>query len=110
MTKEELLSLHKKLAEEAVQIMERKNHDYSKQGCFDNFKVAEAVGICTAAEGILVRMCDKLSRLSTTGKLGAKVNESVKDTVLDLVNYAILYYAIKTEEEAAPKHDDYDPA
>jgi len=99
MNRDDLLTLHDSLTKEAKVLMERKNHDYSggesKELPFLNFSRVESMGITTTEKGFLVRMTDKMSRLSTFCQEGSfKVeDESLKDTVLDLINYSILLYA-----------------
>jgi hypothetical protein len=101
MTREKLIEHHKKISLESRLLMAKKNHDYSKLGAFDNFKLCEKVGICTAAEGVLVRMCDKISRLATLMKKPGKVSdESMRDTIIDVVNYAIILDALNVGSEA----------
>lgn len=96
MTRLQLLKLHKQLAKQAVDLMAKKNHDYAGIGSlFANFERCEAMGICTTEQGFLVRQVDKLSRLATftqKGKLLVK-DESIRDTVIDIINYAVLFYA-----------------
>ena len=41
----------------------------------------------------MVRMSDKMERLKSLCKKEAMVNESVKDTLLDLANYAVMSIA-----------------
>ncbi len=76
-----------------VQISSRKNSDYAgEDDPFANFRVCEALGI-PAEVGLLVRMTDKLSRISNLIKPGvtAKVaDESVLDTLADLANYSMI--------------------
>lgn len=99
-----LYALHQELCQEAFKLMERKNHDYAGKGNddpFANFRRTEALGICKTEAGMLVRMADKLSRLSTyvnDGELKVK-DEGVKDTVLDLINYSVLLYAYLKSKE-----------
>ena len=100
MNRDEYLKLHEVLCKAALELSTRKNHDYAGKGGeqpFANFERCEAMGICTTGQGFLVRMTDKLSRLASFEQVGEfKVkDESVKDTVLDIVNYAVLYYAQK---------------
>ena len=66
-------------------IHERKNHDYgnSFSKSFEEFGIISAV----------VRMSDKMERLKSLCKKEAMVNESVKDTLLDLANYAVMSIA-----------------
>ena len=74
-TREELL----KISEEVVDMVMRKNHDYGdawqKHG----------------TAGILVRLSDKSLRVeSLMGKQALVVDESVRDTLRDIVGYALL--------------------
>jgi len=91
-----LLNLHKELTEEARSLSERKNHDYSGgTHPFLNFTRCESMGVCATEAGIMVRLTDKMSRLSTfisTGSFKVK-DEALRDTVLDVINYVIILYA-----------------
>ena len=67
---------------------------------FSNLDSSEILGIKTEV-GILVRMLDKIKRLNSFAVTEAmKVKEeSVEDTVKDIINYAILFRAkLKTRE------------
>lgn len=79
-------------------IMEAKANDYSgTEDCNRNIKACEAIGISTAEQGILIRIMDKLSRISNLIKPGfkASVNESIDDAIADSRNYlAILQHVI----------------
>jgi hypothetical protein len=99
MNRSRLLTLHKELCDEARSLSERKNHDYSggkdDTHPFLNFTRCEAMGICKTEAGILVRLTDKMSRLSTfitTGEFKVK-DEALRDTILDIVNYSVILYA-----------------
>lgn len=86
-TRSDLLALHKRLTETARELMERKNKDYgANEDVFRNFRAFERFGI-------LVRMSDKLARLQTflENKEFAVVEENLEDTVLDIINYAVLF-------------------
>ena len=96
MNRKELFEYHKDLCGEALELMEKKNHDYAgEEGdtSFANFTRSEAMGICSTEQGFLVRVCDKLSRLSTFTSAGTlKVdNESYNDAVVDIINYMVLF-------------------
>ena len=99
MNRDDLLKLHNDLTEEARGLMARKNHDYSggesRESPFLNFSRVESMGITTTEKGFLVRMTDKMSRLSTFCKEGRFQvdDESLRDTILDMINYSILLYA-----------------
>ena len=96
MNREELFKHHKAICGEALSIMEKKNHDYageSGESPFANFTRSEDMGICTTEQGFLVRLCDKLSRLSTfasTGELKVE-NEGYHDAIVDIINYCVLF-------------------
>ena len=94
--KQALFALHSKLCSRGFEIMKAKNADYSKSDPLGNFYVAEALQATSAANGIIVRMSDKLSRLvSVLAKGEAQVkDESVEDTIVDIINYAILLRAV----------------
>lgn len=93
--KESLFNLHKKLCDRGFELMKKKNHDYSKADPLGNFFVAEALQACTAENGIIVRMSDKLSRLVSILEKGTQVeSESVEDTIVDIINYSVLLAAV----------------
>ena len=96
MNREELLMSHDKICSEAKELMKKKNHDYAgKEGDqpFANFERTESMGVCSTEQGFLVRVVDKVSRLSTFCSAGElKVdNESYEDAVLDIINYMVLF-------------------
>ena len=98
MTRDELLKMHETICEKGRNLMRKKNADYAGNGGhepFANFTRVEAMGICSTEQGFLVRMTDKMSRLSSfveSGKLAVE-NESFEDTIIDIVNYAVLMYS-----------------
>lgn len=98
MNSEELFKIHERLCKESLELMIKKNHDYSgKSGNepFANFTRAEAMGITTTEKGILVRMLDKMSRLSSfmDSKEFKVEDEKLEDTIKDMINYSVLLYA-----------------
>lgn len=89
-TTEELLVFHRKLTKEAHDLMGVKNSDYAGLDP-DPFRAFRMFG----RFGILVRMSDKFSRLRTfleRGQFNVK-DESVRDTIRDLINYAVIFEA-----------------
>tara|TARA_R110000744_G_scaffold30721_9_gene72585 strand:- start:1259 stop:1657 length:399 start_codon:yes stop_codon:yes gene_type:complete len=104
MNREELLKHHTEVCARALEIMQVKNHDYAgKNGeePFANFERCEAMGVCSTETGFLVRVIDKVSRLSTfvdAGELKVK-GETWKDAVLDIMNYMILFSAFVSDKE-----------
>ena len=102
MIRDDLLKLHDELSKRAKDLMVRKNHDYSGEAGddpFGNFRVVEQMGICSTEKGVLVRMADKMKRLTTFADCGRLVveNEGAEDAVLDIMNYAIILAGIIRE-------------
>jgi len=97
----------KKLYEEAISTMTKKNADYS--GNVDdglgNFRLSASVAKISIPQGILVRLSDKLARIGNILDTETQVKEeSVFDTIQDGINYlAILYYAIQKENKKTCK-------
>jgi len=96
MNRDELLKHHQELCREALELMKRKNHDYagdSGKTPFANFERTEAMGICSTEQGFLVRLVDKVSRLSTFAESGKLVveNEGYHDAIVDIINYCVLF-------------------
>lgn len=106
MTTPRLLSLHASLTEEARRLMEKKNADYAdNHSPFGNLDLVEAIsrGEMSTELGIIIRLGDKLSRLytSTRRELSVK-DEGIRDTLLDIINYAVLLYAKHLTRHSAP--------
>ena len=104
MNRKELFEHHKELCATALGIMEKKNHDYAGESGdtpFANFSRTEAMGVCSTEQGFLVRVVDKVSRLSTFCQAGQlKVdNESYEDAILDIINYMVLFSGYLKEKE-----------
>lgn len=105
MNSELLLKYHSEFCSIARGIMANKNRDYSGahgNTPFANFEATERMNITSTEKGFLVRILDKVMRLSTfaeSGELAVK-NESVEDACLDIANYCILLSAyIKDKEQ-----------
>jgi hypothetical protein len=103
MNRATLLALHETMCDAAREIMRAKNHDYSggkdTTNPFLNFTRVERMGVTDTHTGFLVRIVDKLSRLVTHSKnKHFEVNESLEDTVLDVINYMILYFAYTADQ------------
>ena len=99
------LELHKALCDRAREITKAKGHDYSgADDTLANLKAVAALGLCSAEKGVLVRLCDKFKRLSRLVGDGAAPqvkDESVEDTILDMLNYLILLAALRKEKADA---------
>jgi hypothetical protein len=81
----------KKVQKEALETFTRKNHDYG-----DAFAEYGSVGV-------LVRMGDKIKRLVSVSKEGVNLvdDEKLRDTALDLHNYAAMLIMLIDEENNA---------
>jgi hypothetical protein len=94
MTKEEYFQFQAEVFTRMAAITKAKNADYTGVSAdpFANFAAVERSGICTTEQGFLVRMTDKMARITSfvsKGVLEVK-DESVQDTLFDLANYCIL--------------------
>lgn len=98
MNREELVKFAEEFFGSCIGTMQKKNQDYTGAkdtiDPFANFRAVEAFGIETE-KGFVTRMTDKMARIGSFVKRGelAVKDESVKDTLLDLANYAMLFAA-----------------
>ena len=90
----QFLDIIKKYSKEALSLIEKKNKDYAN--CYDsqfrNFDNSANIAGITPEQGLLVRMGDKLLRagnIINKQEISVK-EESIKDTLLDLSNYALI--------------------
>ena len=88
--RERLFNLHKKLCQQALSLMKDRNQKYARAD--DPFRNFRRHG----RKGIVTRLDDKLARLDNHADNPQEfTDESLRDTILDVINYAILYYAYK---------------
>jgi hypothetical protein len=99
MNTQEFLSFLKEKTEKMYNTAVAKNSDYSGSHAdpFGNIDMVEKMGITSPEIGLLTRMTDKLSRVSTLIKRGVETNnvkdESIEDTLVDLANYSLILAA-----------------
>jgi hypothetical protein len=94
----------------ALETMKRKNADYSgDRESMKNFRISGEIAGVKMSQGILTRLCDKVTRIGNLiGKEAAVKDESIFDTIQDLINYAaILYYGLQVEKEEALKCSEF---
>jgi hypothetical protein len=83
----------------------RKNADYCHDAAvdpLDNLRLSEKLNICSTETAIMSRMCDKIARarnLILSPDREAQVDESVLDTIEDIIGYALLLQYAVTEEK-----------
>ena len=93
MKTKEKTDLHKKICDKISETYEKKNHDYG-----DTFSVLfQKYGMIYP----IIHLKEKLARIEQLSKEAEKVEgESIKDSLLDLANYAILaLLEIQTSQE-----------
>ena len=77
------------------ELLKKKNQDYGGKDSnpFKNIENCSTLGI-SPEQGLLVRMMDKISRVSTLLEKESEIKtESLSDTLLDLINYAAIMKA-----------------
>ena len=89
MTTKQFLDYIEKTFQHCHTILIDKNADYAEENSpFKNFKISETVGV-PVERAILVRMTDKMSRISNLlDKEESVKGESINDSLDDLINYA----------------------
>lgn len=96
MTLENLLDIHDVLSYESRKLMYAKNSDYNANNDpLGNLRACECIDV-PGERGVLIRMLDKIKRLDTiaSGKELKVGDEKLKDTILDIINYSVLFYAM----------------
>ena len=84
--------------------MRVKNHDYAGKDTetpWMNFQWSEIMGLCKTEQAFMVRILDKISRLityTTSGELMVK-GEGVKDSIVDIINYMVLFSAFIEDKQ-----------
>ena len=74
----------------ALSLVAKKTQDYATiDDPYRNFRMSESVGV-SVEKGILVRMCDKLSRIGNLIENSdpSVKGESIDDTLIDIMNYS----------------------
>lgn len=99
MTRKEFIQNIENTYSDAVKILRKKNADYANSGNpFKNFEFAKLVGI-GVERAILVRMSDKFARISNlVDKENEVKDETVSDTLEDLINYTAILKAYLEQE------------
>jgi len=99
-----LIESTEKLFAEALATMKKKNADYAGDSdSMKNFQISAQVANVKMSQGILTRLTDKTTKIGNLiVKEGAVKEESIFDTVQDLINCAaILHYALQMERREA---------
>jgi hypothetical protein len=88
---EKFLEAFDRMVAEASAIVRTKNADYgTSKEPFSNFLGSELLAGVPVERGMLVRMSDKFIRIRNLLGRPAATDESVRDTLIDLANYALI--------------------
>ena len=101
MTHDEYVKYIAQVFADAVEIVKVKNKDYALENDpFRNFRNSTVAGV-PIDKGILVRIMDKVTRMShLLDKAPDVVDEKIDDTIKDCCNYlAILHTYLKYEKD-----------
>lgn len=94
MTQQQYFDAFIAITEKMIQLTKVKNTDYAENDdAFANFKVIEILshGRITTADGIWVRMTDKIKRISSLlSREAVGKDEKLTDTVFDLAVYSVI--------------------
>ena len=96
MTRDEFIQFHAEFTAKMKAVVDVKNHDYAGgkvvDDAFKNFRSAEFYGLCSPEVGLMTRLLDKVSRISTflTSHELKVADEKIEDTLQDLANYCVL--------------------
>lgn len=99
MNQEQFLENIRVTYQTGVEIIIRKNADYANSdNPFKNFESASVVGI-GVERAILLRVLDKLSRISNLiSKEAAVKDETIEDTLIDAINYLAILKAYRERD------------
>jgi hypothetical protein len=91
---------YEKILVEARELVERKNSDYAGDKDFlGNFKMSQMMGL-KPSQGVLIRIGDKYARICQLSQKSASVpEETIKDTLIDLINYSVFMILCLEEEK-----------
>ena len=105
MNAEELFKIAEDTFKTCLDTMNRKNHDYSRgEDALRNFKAVEYFNLTDIQTGVMVRLCDKFTRMGNLLHAEAAVKEeSINDTINDSIAYLVLLKACRLESLKAKK-------
>ena len=87
------------LLKELGTLHKKKGADYGKEDDpFSNVRSAKEWGIAPWV-GAMIRLNDKVKRLQKLAQRGSLVNESARDSFLDIAGYALIAHVLYEQEE-----------
>jgi len=91
MNRGKFIQQFEKELESMINIVKAKNSDYAKEWAFNNFELVEYLWVTSLEKWILVRMTDKISRISNLiDKEESVKDEKISDTLTDLSAYSLI--------------------
>ena len=87
-----------KIVAEIKQTMFKKGNDYANEDRLSNFKLAGSIVGLSASQNCLSLIATKVARLGVLLKGNEPNNESIDDSILDLVCYSCLLSMIEREQ------------
>jgi hypothetical protein len=98
MTKQEQIKHFDQIVAEARNILLTKGDDYSGDDRLSNFKLVASMTKTTPEKVALMFIATKVARLGELLNGKTPKNESIKDSITDLINYAILLDMILSDK------------
>lgn len=105
MNREQFSQFKRQMCDEVIRLTDKKNEDYADAvDVFRNIKASSTIGVDPKV-GVLIRLQDKLARAGNLigGKQAAVQDESVQDTVKDIVGYSLILLGLMEEDRLARK-------
>lgn len=104
MNKQEYIKFAEETFTSIHQLIQKKNADYTgnSDDPFANFRMVEHLshGKVSTEQGVFTRLSDKFSRLGSLMGGGVAQNESIDDSLRDIIGYSILYLALLEEQKS----------
>lgn len=87
------------IVDQIKQTMFRKGNDYANEDRLSNFKLAGSIVGLSASQNCLSLIATKVARLGVLLKGSEPNNESIDDSILDLICYSCLLSMIESEKK-----------
>ena len=99
MTRQEVEAFRARILHTCKEVMADRSNDYATDvDAFRNLNASKFLGVDPCV-GILIRIQDKISRLSQVAQGKTLQSERAMDSVVDIINYAILLGAMIEENK-----------
>lgn len=87
------------IVDQIKQTMFKKGNDYANEDRLSNFKLAGSIVGLSASQNCLSLIATKVARLGVLLKGSEPNNESIDDSILDLICYSCLLSMIESEKK-----------